>query len=61
VFFMFHQADLAFVWILALIGLVITWIVTLLSVDKRPALAQLPYLGWLCFAAYLSGTIVVLN
>lgn len=61
VFFTFHQAELAFVWILALIGLVIAWIVSVASIDKRPAYAQIPYLCWLCFAAYLSGTIVILN
>lgn len=61
VFFTFHQKELAFVWILALLGLVITWVITLAGVSRRVALTQIPYIGWLCFAAYLSGTIVVLN
>lgn len=60
-FFFFHKP----VW--ALINLVALWIAAALMIreffkfSRFAAIIQLPYLGWLSFAAYLNGSIVSLN
>lgn len=59
VFFTFHQITLGFVWIAALLIVVLFWEASLKS--RAWQLTQLPYILWLCFAAYLNGTIMLLN
>lgn len=61
VFFTFHQVALGFVWILALLGLVSWWVAGISRLSSKIAATQLPYIAWLCFAAYLNGTIMILN
>ena len=51
----------AFVWLLALIGLVFAMTVLFYRVDKPSGLMQIPYLLWLCFAAYLNIAVYLLN
>ena len=61
VFFTFHMVILGFVWILILLGLVLWWVCGIHKLSPKVAATQLPYIGWLLFAAYLNGTIAVLN
>ena len=61
VFFTWNYKDLAFIWIVFLFGLAAAWVWHLYKHNKALALLQILYLVWLCFAAYLSGTIMVLN
>lgn len=61
IFFVLGQLPLAFVWILLLIGLVITMIVRFYRLNKTAAILQIPYLLWLLFAAYLNLGYIILN
>jgi benzodiazapine receptor len=61
VFFTLHLKFLSFVWILALVGLVIATIRAMWPITRPGALLLLPYLGWISFASYLAGTIWALN
>ncbi len=61
IFFMFEMPLLSFVWILGLIVIVALWVRSLYKLDPLTAYTQIPYLAWLCFASYLSGSIVFLN
>ena len=61
VFFIFNLKTLAFIWILALIVLVILMIKEFLSINKTAGYLQIPYLLWLVFASILNLSIVLLN
>lgn len=61
IFFVLGQLPLAFVWLLLLIGLVITMIVRFYRYSKTAALLQIPYLLWLLFATYLNLGYIILN
>lgn len=61
VFFTFHMVILGFVWILILLGLVLYWVYGIYQQSRTVAATQVPYIAWLLFAAYLNGTIAVLN
>ena len=61
VFFKFHLIDLSFVWILALLAIVAWWVRGIYKMSPKVAMTQLPYIAWLLFASYLSGTIAFLN
>lgn len=52
---------LAFVWLLALIFVIILMIRAFRRVDRAAALMQIPYLLWCCFAAVLNLGIFLLN
>ena len=47
--------------LLALLGMVIAWVVTLSRLDRTAARLQLPYILWLAYAAYLNAGVWLLN
>ena len=47
--------------LLALLGLVIAWVVTLSRLDGTAAKLQLPYILWLLYAGYLNAGVWLLN
>ena len=51
----------AFVWLVVLLAAVIRMIVGFWFISKPAALLQIPYVLWLCFAAYLNGAVFLLN
>ena len=61
IFFALELRLVAFVWILILIGLVITMIAKFKKVDAPAGNLQFPYLVWLLFAAYLNLGVFLLN
>lgn len=61
IFFGLNEYFLAFLWILMLILLVVTMIITFFKIDKISAYLNIPYLIWLLFAAYLNFGIYILN
>lgn len=61
IFFNAQAFGLAFVWLLLLWVLVLLMILVFRKVDPVAAWAQVPYLLWLTFAAYLSGGVWYLN
>ncbi len=60
-FFAYHQVGAAFILILTMIALTVLIIVLFWRIRVAAALLMLPYLGWLCFAAWLNHQIDVLN
>lgn len=60
-FFGFNLQFLSFFWIILLIVLVITMIISFYQTNKIAGLLQIPYLLWLLFAAYLNFGIYILN
>ena len=60
-FFGFQWFLLSFLWILLLIFLVVSMIGKFYKICKMAAYLNIPYLVWLCFAAYLNLTIWYLN
>ena len=61
IFFGLNEYFLAFLWIIMLILLVITMIISFFKIDKISAYLNIPYLLWLLFAAYLNFGIFALN
>lgn len=61
IFFNIRCFSLAFLWLLLLLGLVFWMIITWRKLDPKAARLQLPYMLWLLFAAYLSGSVWLLN
>ncbi|MBA2935758.1 tryptophan-rich sensory protein [Sphingomonas sp. CGMCC 1.13654] len=61
VFFAGHKIGAAFAIILLMIVVTIAAILSFARIRSRAALLMLPYLVWLCFAAYLNHAIEVLN
>ncbi|HEY9554576.1 TspO/MBR family protein [Allosphingosinicella sp.] len=61
VFFVFREVATGLTMIAAMIVLSVaaTWLIA--RIRKAAALLMLPYIAWLCFAAYLNYQIVVLN
>jgi tryptophan-rich sensory protein len=60
-FFAAHQVTLALIVILAMIAFTIVCAILFARIRKTAALLLLPYLAWLCFAAWLNWQIMVLN
>ena len=60
-FFGFQWYFISFLWILLLIYLVVIMIQKFWELSKTAAYLNIPYLVWLCFAAYLNFTIWWLN
>lgn len=60
-FFKFQAYLAAFIWLLALLGLVIAMVLAFRRVSHAAAWLQLPYLLWVCFAAYLNCGVWLLN
>lgn len=61
IFFNLRSFGLAFVWLIALWGLILWMIFSFRKVDTPAALLQIPYLLWTAFAAYLNLGIWMLN
>lgn len=61
IFFNLQAYGLAFIWIIALWGLILLMILRFYFLDKPAALLQIPYLLWVTFAAYLNYMIWMLN
>lgn len=61
VFFALHRIDLALATILLMIVLTIGTILAFARVRRRAAAFVLPYLLWICFAAWLNQRIEALN
>ncbi len=61
IFFNFSLYYAAFVWILVLITLVIILIIQASPISKLASYLLIPYLLWLCFAAYLNLGIALIN
>ncbi len=61
VFFALHEVETALTLIAAMIVIAAAATVLMARVRKAAALLMLPYLAWLCFAAYLNYQIVILN
>lgn len=61
IFFTWEQSTLAFLWIVLTILFVLIWVRNLYKLNPVVAYTQIPYIAWLCFASYLSGSIVFLN
>lgn len=61
IFFELELRLVAFIWIILLIGLVVTMISRFKRVDAPAGNLQFPYLIWLFFAAYLNLGVFILN
>ncbi len=61
IFFGFSQYLLAFVWLIALIAIIIMMIYQFYTIEPLAAYLQIPYLLWCLFAAYLNFMIYKLN
>lgn len=61
IFFNFQAFGFAFVWLLALWGLILKMIFSFRKVDRTAAWLQIPYLLWVTFAAYLNLGVWFLN
>jgi tryptophan-rich sensory protein len=60
-FFAAHKVTIAFAIILLMIVLTVATVLAFARVRPRAAALMLPYLAWLCFAAYLNHEIEMLN
>lgn len=61
VFFNLEAYFFAFIWLIALLVLVIIMAVQFYNVDKLAGLLQIPYILWLIFAGYLNFMVYMLN
>lgn len=61
IFFSFSAYGLAFVWVLGLLAAVVMMALAFKKVDTPAALAQIPYIAWLTFAAVLNAAVWYLN
>ncbi len=60
-FFALHRIDLALATILLMIVTTIATLLAFARVRRRAALLMLPYLAWICFAAWINQRIEALN
>lgn len=60
-FFQFGALLLSFLWLIFLILLVVLMIVRFFRCEPTAGKLQIPYLIWLCFAAYLNLALWILN
>jgi tryptophan-rich sensory protein len=61
IFFALHQVRTALVIIVAMIVLSVVTAWLFAKIRKAAGLLMLPYLAWLCFAAFLNYQIIALN
>lgn len=61
IFFNFRAFFFAFIWLLALIFLIIRTIMKYYKINKTAAYLQIPYLLWVTFAGYLNFAVYILN
>lgn len=60
-FFNLKQYLFSFIWLVLLIFLVARMAICFITVDRKAAALQIPYVLWICFAAYLNIAIYYLN
>ncbi|MBQ4396770.1 MAG: tryptophan-rich sensory protein [Clostridia bacterium] len=60
-FFFFSLRLAAFLWLVVLLAAVVRMVIAFWFLSKPAALLQIPYVLWLCFAAYLNGAVYLLN
>lgn len=60
-FFLLHSLELSFVIIILLLISTILTIIFFYKVSKPAGIILIPYLIWVCFAAYLNYSIMILN
>ena len=60
-FFRWEMWGFAVIWLLLLIALVMVMALRFEQISPKAAYLQIPYLIWLCFAAYLNIAIWLLN
>lgn len=60
-FFRWEMRGFAVIWLLLLIALVMVMALRFEQISPKAAYLQIPYLIWLCFAAYLNIAIWLLN
>lgn len=61
IFFTFGAYEIAFVWLAALLALIIITAVRFYSLNRAAGLLMLPYIAWVIFAGYLNLAIAYLN
>ncbi len=61
IFFNLRAFLFAFIWLIALWGLIIVMLFKFYKIDKPAAIINIPYLLWVTFAAYLNLAIFILN
>lgn len=61
IFFNFRAFLFAFIWLLALLAVIILMTVNFYKCDRMSGLLQLPYILWVTFAGYLTFAIWFLN
>ena len=61
IFFTFGAYEIAFVWLAALLALIIITAVRFYSLNRAAGLLMLPYIAWVIFAGYLNIAIYLLN
>lgn len=61
IFFNFGAYEIAFVWLLALLCLIVVTAVRFFSINRLAGLLLLPYIAWVSFAGYLNLAIAYLN
>ena len=61
IFFNIRAFLFAFIWILALLFLIVRTIMKYKKINPKAAYLQIPYLLWVAFAAYLNAAIWILN
>ena len=61
IFFNLRAFLFAFIWLIALWGLIIIMLFQFYKIDKIAAIINIPYFLWVTFAAYLNLAIYILN
>lgn len=61
IFFSLGAFELAFIWLLAMLAIIILTTVRFWRINKWAGILMLPYIAWVCFAGYLNLAIAYLN
>ena len=61
IFFTLGAYEIAFAWLLALLGLIVITTLKFYNINKDAAILMLPYILWVSFAGYLNLAIAYLN
>ncbi len=61
IFFAFGAYEVAFVWIIILLALIIATAVSFYKINKTAGLLMIPYIMWVTFASVLNLSIAILN
>lgn len=61
IFFTFGAYELAFVWIIILLALIIATTISFYRINKASGILMIPYIIWVTFASILNLSIAILN